>query len=270
MHSSIPLSHQPVITLDKVSLSYQSERGEPLHVLEEISVELFPGELVAILGPSGCGKSSLLSIIPGLSKPDGGRVVVRDSPATGSALSIGMVFQDPVLFAWRTAFENVMLPLEILVENGSDITTEQERGLRVNAALSRVGLAGFEDSLPHELSGGMKARVAVARALVTDPAVIIMDEPFASVDDISRSALNLRLLEIKRDTEAAMVFVTHSIGEAVLLADRVLMLSRRPARVILDIPISFGSIPRNEELSETPEFSQYVRQLRLALKEAAL
>ena len=241
-----------------------------MHVLNEISVELFPGELVAIMGPSGCGKSSLLSIIPGLSKPNSGRVVLLDTPANRSALSIGMVFQDPVLFAWRTAFENVMLPLEILVENGSDTVPEKERHLQVDAALARVGLAGFEDSLPHELSGGMKARVAVARALVTDPAVIIMDEPFASLDDISRSALNLRLLEIKRDTKAAMVFVTHAIAEAVLLADRVLMLSRRPARVVLDLPISFGRLPRNEELPETPEFAQYVRQLRLALKEAAL
>lgn len=270
MLPSHPVSRQSVISLDKVSLSYESERGAPLHVLDEISVELYPGELVAILGPSGCGKSSLLSLIPGLNKPSGGRVLLQDASATRSTLSIGMVFQDPVLFSWRTAFENVMLPLEILVENGSDTATEKERNLRVDAALARVGLAGFEDSLPHELSGGMKARVAVARALVTDPAVIIMDEPFASVDDISRSALNLRLLEIKRDTKAAMVFVTHSISEAVLLADRVLMLSRRPARVVLDLPIKFGTIPRDEELPETPEFAQYVRQLRLALKEAAL
>jgi len=240
-------------------------------VLDGISLEMATGELVAILGPSGCGKSSLLALIPGLIVPDSGTVHVGGHPPNtdGSRPSIGMVFQDPVLFEWRTAYANVSLPLEI--EHGERQFKEKRGELheRVESALAKVGLTGFEDSFPHELSGGMKARVAIARALVTSPEVIIMDEPFASLDDISRGALNFRLLAIKRKTDAAMVFVTHSINEAVLLADRVLMLSRRPARVVLDIRVKFDDVERNESLSETPRFVEYARRLRLSLKEAS-
>jgi len=259
------------ISLNDVRLSYPMPGGGRLPVLDGISLDIGAGELVAILGPSGCGKSSLLSLIPGLHVPDSGSVFVGGKyPKSGEiGPSIGMMFQDPVLLEWRTAYGNVSLPLEIKHGNRQFKTRSGELHERVQLSLARVGLSGFEDSFPHELSGGMKARVSIARALVTNPEVIIMDEPFASLDDINRTALNFRLLEIKRQTDAAMLFVTHSINEAVLLADRVLMLSRRPARVVLDLPIDFGGQPRDESLPEAAQFIEHVRQLRVALREAS-
>lgn len=256
-----------VISLKNVSLSYLAgSNGGRISVLDDVSMDVGSGELVVVLGPSGCGKSSLLSLVLGLQKPDTGDVEVKHSSNLSS--STGMVFQDPVLFAWRTARQNVALPLEILQEKNDLALTTTQIDRAVQNALDKVGLAGFEDVLPQQLSGGMRARVAIARALVSDPSVIVMDEPFASLDDINRTALNLRLLEIKRAQSAAIIFVTHSIPEAILLADRVLMLSRRPGKVVLDLPIAFGNLPRDQALCETPEFIAYARQLRLALKEA--
>lgn len=259
------------ISLRDVYFSYHGSPDHNVPVLHGVSLDVARGELVVILGPSGSGKSSLLSLIPGLQKPDRGSVEVSKQSGQGGPPepSIGMVFQDPVLLAWRTTYDNVSLPLEI---SHGDRALEHRKGPihdRVEAALAKVRLSGNESSYPHELSGGMQARVAIARALVTNPDVIIMDEPFASLDDITRSALNFALLDIKRETHAAIIFVTHSITEAVLLADRVIMLSRRPAQVVLDLSINFGAARRDEELTESPQFIDYVRQLRLALKKAA-
>lgn len=260
--------NSPAITLSNVFFSHHTSAG-PLPVLHDVSLEVGPGELVAILGPSGCGKSSLLSLVPGLNVPERGSVRVGlSSDSERSPHAIGMVFQDPVLFDWRTAFENVALPLEIRHGDAS-VSRDDEIGHRVVEALDRVKLSGFEEHYPNELSGGMQARVAIARALVTNPDVIIMDEPFASLDDITRSTLNLTLLDVKRTTRAAILFVTHSITEAVLLADRVIMLSRRPATVVLDMPIDFKGMPRNEALTESPRFIEYVHSVRLALKRTA-
>jgi len=259
------------VSLSNISLSFPAPEGSRLAVLDDISLDIARGELVAILGPSGCGKSTLLSLIPGLISPDTGSVLIGEhSPnADVDRPSIGMVFQDPVLFEWRTAYRNVALPLEVM--HGEREFSERKGELhdRVESALAKVGLGGFEDSFPSELSGGMKARVSIARALVTNPQVIIMDEPFASLDDISRSQLNLRVLDIKNKTDAAIVFVTHSISEAVLLADRVVMLSRRPARIVDEVKIEFPGVRRDEALTESPMFSHYVHQVRLALKEAS-
>jgi NitT/TauT family transport system ATP-binding protein len=260
----------PVVKLSNIWMSFSSERGERTPVLQDVSMELSSGELVAILGPSGCGKSTLLSLIPGLVKPEKGAVAWTNAAldADQKVPHIGMMFQDPLLFPWRTAYENVMLPLEIERQRLNVPKRESQDHDRVVTALAKVGLLGFEGALPNKLSGGMRARVAIARTLVTDPNVIIMDEPFASLDDISRAELNIRLLEIKKESQAAMAFVTHSISEAVLLADRVIMLSKRPARVVSEVKISFTHEQRTESLPETPEFAAYVRELRLALKAA--
>lgn len=267
MCKDVRMMNELVISLKNVSLSYPTgSNGGRVAVLDNVSIGVRTGELVVVLGPSGCGKSSLLSLVLGLQKPDIGEVEVMH--ASNLSAVTGMVFQDPVLFAWRTARQNVALPLEVIQEQSDLAPDAKQMDRAVQNALDKVGLAGFGDVLPQQLSGGMRARVAIARALVTNPSVIVMDEPFASLDDINRTALNLRLLEIKREQNAAIIFVTHSIPEAILLADRVLMLSRRPGKVVLDLPIEFGILPRDQALSETPEFIAYARQLRLALKEA--
>ncbi len=236
------LKEVKMIELKAVRKEYK-KNGNTLSAVEDTSFHVKKGEIVAIIGPSGCGKTTILKLIAGLLKP------TRGSITAGKA---SVVFQKPTLLQWRTVTENVNLPLEIKNIKKKDC---------VNEIIKLVGLQGFEQSLPNELSGGMEQRVALARALVLHPELLLMDEPFGNLDELKRNQLNLELLRIWKETHTTIILVTHSISEAVFLADRVIVLSKRPAKVkdIVDITLKR---PRKPEIKETAEFQRYVKCIR--------
>jgi NitT/TauT family transport system ATP-binding protein len=226
--------------------------------LTGLAIELRRCEFVSLLGPSGCGKSTALRLMAGLIEPSAGRV---ERPGRGADLDLGFVFQEPTLMPWRTVFGNVHLPLRL-------------RGIRKNAARERVmqalagvGLAGFEDSYPRQLSGGMKMRVSIARALVTQPALLLMDEPFAALDEITRTRLNHDLLAVWAAQRLSIAFVTHSVFESVFLSSRIVVMAARPGRVVADIPID-APYPRTEAFRTSETYNQYCRIVSAALHRA--
>jgi NitT/TauT family transport system ATP-binding protein len=245
----------PLIAIRDVRKQYRTRQGDIIRTIDGISFDVVDGEFLSIVGPSGCGKSTLLNILAGLLGATDGRVLLRDTPLTAPRKEIGVVFQDAVLFPWRTVLQNVELPVEIL---GLDRASFRRRALEL---LDLVGLRGFERRYPHELSGGMQQRVAIARALVHDPAVLLMDEPFGALDAITRESMNLELLRIWERAKKTVVFVTHSISEAVFLSDRVMVLTARPARIADTVMIDLPR-PRTLELMATERFGRQVLALR--------
>ena len=220
------------LEVDRVSKQFDGDGSEGTEALRDVSLSVADGEFVCLLGPSGCGKTTLLRIIAGLESPSGGEVRVDGLPVTGPAPRLGMIFQDYSLYPWRGVIDNIAFGLELAgVEKA-------ERLSRATDYLDLVGLEGFANAFPYELSGGMRQRVAVARALATDPAVVLMDEPFGALDAQTRNAMQRELLEIWAKTRKTVLFVTHSVDEAVFLADRIVVLSSRPGRVreIIDVP----------------------------------
>jgi NitT/TauT family transport system ATP-binding protein len=216
------------------------------------------GEFVSLLGPSGCGKSTALRIMAGLAAPSAGRVQVAHHDGALLGQSIGFVFQEPTLMPWTSVRENVRLPLKLARVPAA------ESGQRVMEALTRVGLAEFADSFPRELSGGMKMRVSLARALVTDPDILLMDEPFAALDEITRFRLNNDLLALWRNLKKTVVFVTHSVFESVYLSQRVVVMTQRPGRISAEIKIDAPE-PRNEEFRTSAAYGEYCRNVSAAL-----
>jgi NitT/TauT family transport system ATP-binding protein len=226
-----------------------------------VNLSIEKGEFLVILGPSGCGKSTLLDIFAGLSEPDEGSVSLDGNVIKGPGLDRGVVFQQYALLPWRTALDNVTFALE------ADTDKETREKIAKNY-LSLVGLNGFEDRYPYELSGGMKQRVAIARALAIEPEVLLMDEPFAAVDAQTREILQTDLLRITEDTHKTVIFITHSIEEAIFLADRVAVMTSRPGviKTIVDIPISKES-RFTEDIKSTPQFAKIRHELWELLKE---
>lgn len=231
-------------------------------VLGTIDLDVARGEFVAVLGASGCGKTTLLRIIGGLEQATSGRVTIMGQDLFGSATSrrealgdVGFVFQEHNLLPWRSALANVVLPLQ------ARRVPKKERLEIGERMLELVGLSAARDKLPHQLSGGMRQRVAIARALSYDPAVLLMDEPFGALDAQTRDALNLELQRIWLEKKKTIVFVTHSIQEAVFLADRVVVMRGGPGRIVADIPIDFPR-PRDIQVMATPEFARYAGLLR--------
>lgn len=221
------------------------------------------GEFVSLLGPSGCGKSTALRIMAGLNEPTFGTVQVAGRGARDrSRHTIGFVFQEPTLMPWATVRGNVQLPLDLVHLSGTDATT------RVNQALAQVGLAEFAEVYPRELSGGMKMRVSLARALVTDPDILLMDEPFAALDEITRFRLNNDLLTLWRKLGKTVVFVTHSVFESVYLSQRVLIMTSRPGRIAREFRIDAAE-PRGEEFRTSAEYAAYCRDVSAALARAS-
>jgi NitT/TauT family transport system ATP-binding protein len=213
------------LEVDHVSKRFPVDQGEGVEALRDVSLGVGEGEFVCLLGPSGCGKTTLLRIIAGLESPSEGEVRVDGVPVIGPTPRLGMIFQDYSLYPWRRVLDNIAFGLELAgVERAERITKAREY-------LDLVGLEGFADSFPYELSGGMRQRVAVARALATDPAVVLMDEPFGALDAQTRNAMQRELLEIWTKTRKTVLFVTHSVDEAVFLADRIVVLTPRPGRV---------------------------------------
>ncbi len=228
--------------------------------LQEIDLDIHPAEFVSLIGPSGCGKSTLLRVIGDLISPSAGKVVVNGKSAHQARLDrdYGIVFQDAVLYDWRTIAKNIALPLEL---GGWD---KRRRRDRVTEMLQLVELDGFEDHYPWQLSGGMQQRVSIARALSFSPALLLMDEPFGALDEMTRERLNAELLRIWADTQSTIVFVTHSIAEAVFLSTRVVVMSPRPGRISSVIEIDLPQ-PRAAATREEPRFFELVTAVREAL-----
>jgi NitT/TauT family transport system ATP-binding protein len=225
--------------------------------LQEIDLEVGQGEFVSLIGPSGCGKSTLLRIVGDLVSPSSGTVNVNGKPATRARLDrdYGIVFQAAVLYDWRTVTKNIALPLELL---GWD---RAKRQARVNEMVELVELTGFEKHYPWQLSGGMQQRVSIARALSFEPALLLMDEPFGALDEMTRERLNLELLRIWAETGSTVIFVTHSISEAVFLSTRVVVMSPRPGRVAGIVPIDLAQ-PRGVTTREDPRYFEHVTEVR--------
>jgi NitT/TauT family transport system ATP-binding protein len=229
--------------------------------LEGIDLDVQAGEFVSMIGPSGCGKSTLLRVVGDLIKPTTGDVVVNGKPAPQARLDrdYGIVFQDAVLFDWRTVEKNISLPLELTG------WSRQRRSARVRELLELVELSGFERHHPWQLSGGMQQRVSIARALSFSPALLLMDEPFGALDEMTRERMNLELLRIWEQTGSTVVFVTHSIAEAVFLSTRVVVMSPRPGRITGVVEIDLPQ-PRGIETREQPRFAELVREVRRTLR----
>ena len=230
-----------------------------MRAITSVSFSIRAGEFISILGPSGCGKSTLLLMVAGLLAPTEGRVLVRGRPLTEPQNDFGIVFQDPVLFPWRTVQANVELPAEVAR------VSRRERVASAVATIRLVGLEGFETKFPDELSGGMQQRVAIARALSLQPSLLLMDEPFGALDAITREQLNLELQRISLQSKATVIFVTHSISEAVFLSDRVLVMSGRPATLRDSIAIDVPR-PRPLDFTATEGFGRYLSRLRRGLE----
>jgi len=218
--------------------------------LQNISLHVKAGEFLALVGPSGCGKSTLLDLLAGLTQPSAGRILIDGKPVAGPALDRGIVFQQYALFPWRTALSNVEFGLEV------KRVPKKERADIARRFLSMVGLSGFENRLPHELSGGMKQRVAIARSLAYDPDVLLMDEPFAALDAQTRETLQSELLRIWQESGKTIIFITHGIEEAVFLGQRVAVMTSRPGRIkqIIDIPLD--SRTSDEDLRSSAAFAR--------------
>jgi NitT/TauT family transport system ATP-binding protein len=227
-----------------------------VQALANVSLDVQPGEFLSIVGPSGCGKSTLLRLIAGLIQPSAGTIDRAISRA-----DLGFVFQEPTLMPWATALANVALPLKL---HG---TPRSERDARAAKALGDVGLTGFERAWPRELSGGMKMRVSIARALVTETRLLLMDEPFAALDEITRHRLNADLLDLWQRTGVSIVFVTHSVFESVFLSQRIIVMAARPGRVLSELSIA-ASYPRSAAFRTSAEYAAYSREASARLGEA--
>ncbi|MDI3328817.1 MAG: ABC transporter ATP-binding protein [Alicyclobacillaceae bacterium] len=253
---STSIHPEPEILVDQVSMRFESH-GQSVTALESVSFAVAPGEFISLLGPSGCGKTTLLRLIADLLEPTGGRILISGTNPKEARLRrrYGIVFQQPVLYDWRTVRKNVELPLELLG------TGRSERSRKAVELLALVGLERFADRYPWELSGGMQQRVAIARALALDPPILLMDEPFAALDEFTRERLQDELLQIWARTRKTVIFVTHSIPEAVYLSDRIIVLSPHPGRLntIAEVPLPR---PRSPQIREDPRFHQLVADIR--------
>jgi NitT/TauT family transport system ATP-binding protein len=244
----------PYVSLNRVAKTYASPRG-PVAALLDIDLEIRPREFVSVVGPSGCGKSTLLKLVAGLEDISSGRIEIGGRPLDGPPDRLGMVFQRDVLLDWRTILDNVLLSIEFTRKPRPE---ERERAM---ALLNRFGLGGFEHRFPWELSGGMRQRASICRALLADPELLLMDEPFGALDAMTRDDLNVELAQIWQDTRKTLLFITHSIVEAVFLSDRVVMMSKAPGMVVDTIAIDLPR-PRLLAVRDSAEFARYVYRIR--------
>jgi len=243
------------ITVSEVSKIYRNGTADAVEAVSSVSFEVKKGEFVAILGPSGCGKSTLMMMVGGLEKATSGAISVAGTAMTGPRTDIGIMFQDATLLPWKSAVENVLFPVRVLKR---PIDTYWDAA---HALLDKVGLNGFAGKKPHELSGGMRQRVAICRTLVYEPELLLMDEPFSALDAITRDEMNELLLDLWQQYTKTALFVTHSIREAVLLADRVLVMTRRPATIVEDLTMPFAR-PRTPAIGDSREFNEICAHLR--------
>ncbi len=250
----------PLIAVQQVSRMFLTA-SRSVTALDNVSFDIQAGNFVAIVGPSGCGKSTLLKIISGLMPASYGTVAVAGDRVESPLKNVGMVFQAPVLLKWRSVLGNVLLPVEFAKLNVADYAD------KARALIKLVGLEGFEEMYPHELSGGMQQRASLCRALVTDPQLLLMDEPFGALDAMTRDELDMELLRIWEGRKKTVLFVTHSIQEAVFLSDLVFVMSARPGRLLETIAIDLPR-PRTMEMMSTVKFGEYTLSIRALLASA--
>lgn len=261
--TSSPSIAEIAISLDHVSMRYPgATKDEAVQALSEVSLNIHSGEFVSLIGPSGCGKTTLLRLIADLLQPSSGTLLIKDRSASQARQKreYGFVPQAATLYDWRTVLKNVELPLEIMN------MTKAEREKRASELLALVGLTDFHNKYPWQLSGGMQQRVSIARALSFKPSILLMDEPFGALDEMTRERLNDELLNIWRNTNTTIVFVTHSIPEAVFLSNRVIVMSPRPGRITRIIPIDLP-YPRVFKTREMPRYFELISQIRENLRE---
>ncbi len=251
------------LAIEQVAVHFQSRAGRSVTALEDITLSIPPRQLAVIVGPSGCGKSTLLRLVAGLNRPSAGRITLDGRPIKGPGAERGMVFQSYTLFPWLTVQRNV--------EFGPELkgVAAAERGRRAQALLQEVGLAGFEDAYPSQLSGGMMQRVALARALANEPEILLMDEPFGALDSQTRALMQELLLGIWEHHHKTVLFITHDIDEAIFLGDVVHVMTARPGRIKATLPIDLPR-PRGPELLTTPAFAALKREVMALLRAEAL
>jgi NitT/TauT family transport system ATP-binding protein len=257
--SGSAVANQPLIQLRKVTKTYHG-RGSSTEALSPIDLDVVAGEFVSVLGPSGCGKSTLMMLVAGLLPVSGGSLSVNGQPVTKPLTDLGVVFQQDLLMEWRSALRNVLIQGEM---RGIPEAQMRPKALEL---LDMVGLTGFTDAYPSELSGGMRQRVSICRALVHEPPLLLMDEPFGALDALTRDQMGLDLLRIWNRTRCTVLFITHSISEAIFMSDRVVVFSDRPGRIADDFRIELPR-PRRMAMRETPEFTNYVQRVRSTLTE---
>ncbi len=241
-----------LISIEKLEKRYPTRQGEPVHALTDVNLEVPENELLTVVGPSGCGKSTLLRILAGLDTPTSGTVKINGKSITGTSKDVGVVFQQATLLPWQTVLENVLLPARA---QGLDRTQ------RAHELLDLVGLKDFESKYPFELSGGMQQRVAICRAMVCDPSILLMDEPFGALDAMTREQMNSELIRIQAEQRKTILFITHSIPEAVFLGDRVLVMTPRPGRIA---EIAHIDLPKPRTLASMgdPRFAALCSEIR--------
>ncbi len=245
---------EPFIRIQNVEKSYVSRRRS-LKAVDDVSLDIYPGEFVSIVGPSGCGKSTLMMMVSGLIPTTSGIVAIESRRITKPYTDVGVVFQRDALLEWRTVLANVLLQIDI-----RRLDRAKYKPVAIEL-LVRTGLAGFENYYPWELSGGMRQRVALCRALIANPPLLLMDEPFGALDALTREQMNLDLQRVWLENRKTVLFITHSISEAVFLSDRVLVMSPRPGRITADLRIDLPR-PRRFAMREQPSFGRYVSQIR--------
>ena len=249
---------EPILQIKHLTTIFP-DGNNGLHALDDISFSVYPEQFISVLGPSGSGKTTLLRVLAGLLPPTQGEVLFGNSSLQAPRHGVGMGFQKANLMPWRTVLENILLPLEIQHVPHTDALAKAQ------ALVELVGLVGFEDSLPRDLSGGMAQRVAIARALIHEPDLLLLDEPFGSLDALTRERMGTELIRIWQARRKTVIMVTHSISESLFLADRVLVLSPRPGRLRLDLTVDLPR-PREEDIRYTPAFSALARRVRAAIE----
>jgi NitT/TauT family transport system ATP-binding protein len=246
---------RPRMVVDRATLHYQTKSG-PLHALDNVSLEVRDGEFLCIIGPSGCGKTTLLWSMAGLIRLNGGQITLDGAPITRPNPHIAMIFQDANLLPWRTVERNIQLPFEL--------KRKPMDKPRINRLLEQVGLAGFNEKYPRELSGGMQQRASIVRSLAVDPSILLMDEPFGALDAFTRDEMNLLVQDIWMETGKTIAFVTHSIPEAIFLADRIVVMSARPGRIAAVVDVDLPR-PRKVEIQTEPEFIARVMDIKVRI-----
>jgi NitT/TauT family transport system ATP-binding protein len=251
-------SASPLGRVKNLTKTFDTGTGQPVVAVKDVSFEFRKGELVSLLGPSGCGKTTVLKMMGGLLPATSGLLELNGSEITKPYPGVGVVFQSPTLMPWRTVLGNVLYPMEVLRKN------DAKAKARAHEILSLVGLDGFEHAYPRQLSGGMQQRVALCRAIIHEPSILLMDEPFGALDELTRLEMNDLLLDIRRITGATVLFVTHSISEAIYLADQVLVFSKRPAVIALRLEIDIP-YPRTSQVRFLEKFTEFERKAGIAL-----
>lgn len=252
---------QALVELDNVSMAY-GRGAQAVRAVENVTLSVGKGEFIAVVGPSGCGKSSLMKLISGLHPPAAGRLTIEGKPVSGPLRSVGMAFQNSNLLPWRNCVDNVLLPLEIVQPHRARMRSERKQYRdKAVTLLNSVGLTGFTEKFPWELSGGMQQRTSICRALIHEPEILMLDEPFGALDAFTREELWCALRDIQAERTVTVMLVTHDLREAVFLADTVYVMSNRPGRIVKRCEVNIPR-PRDLEVTYTPEFQAIVQELR--------